>query len=412
MSTQLQIAKPQVLPEPDKKVEVARIVEPPKAQAPARDKERSPQKGSKLKIWLCAAAIAVGCVAVYFFWKSLQPPKLPNGFASSNGRIEATEIDVATKLGERIKDELVDEGDYVAAGQELAHMNTQVLEAELSEAKAKLAVSKSAVDTAQSTLAQRESEKAAAEATVAQREADLNRAVQDFKRAEQLVGKRAMSEEDYDGRKAAHFGAKAGLESAKANVAGADAAISTAKAIIIASKANVDSTQATIERIEADIKDSTLRAPRDCRVQYRVAQPGEVLGGGGKVMNLVDLRDVYMTFFLPTDWAGLVKQGAEVRLILDAAPQFVIPAKVTFVADVAQFTPKTVETAEERQKLTFRVKAHIDPELLKKHIRNVKTGLPGMAYVQLDPNANWPANLETKLPAEEHSDDRPSRAIN
>ncbi len=411
MSTQLQVAKPQVPQEPAKKLEVARIVAPPQAQPPALGKVRSPQKGSKLKIWLCAAAISIGCVAAYFIWQSLQPPKLPEGIVSSNGRIEATEIDVATKLGERIKDELVDEGDFVTAGQELAHMNTQVLEAECSEARAKLGVAQSAVDTAQSTLAQRESEKAAAEATVSQREADFNRAIQDYKRAQQLVVKRAMSEEDYDARKAAYFGAKAGLESAKANVAGADAAISTAKALIIASKANVESTQATIERIEADIRDSTLRAPRTGRVQYRIAQPGEVLPPGGKALNMVDLNDVYMTFFLPTDWAGLVKLGSNVRIVLDAAPQFVIPAKVTFVADVAQFTPKTVETAEERQKLTFRIKAHIGPELLKKYVRDVKTGLPGMAYVQLDSKANWPANLETKLPAEENPDDRASRAI-
>lgn len=89
--------------------------------------------------------------------------------------------------------------------------------------------------------------------------------------------------------------------------------------------------------------------------------------------------------------------GAEVRLVLDAAPQYVIPARVSFVADVAQFTPKTVETAEERQKLMFRIKAQIDPELLKQHIRSVKTGLPGMAYVRLDPQAEWPAHLEVRL---------------
>ena len=110
----------------------------------------------------------------------------------------------------------------------------------------------------------------------------------------------------------------------------------------------------------SDINDSTLKAPRDGRVQYRVSQVGEVLSAGGKVLK-VNLGDVYMTFFLPTEWAGRAELGAEVRLVLDAAPQFVIPAKVTFVADVAQFTPKTVETAEERQKLTFRIKAHIPP---------------------------------------------------
>ena len=207
-----------------------------------------------------------------------------------------------------------------------------------------------------------------------------------------------MSKEDLDTRRASLYSAKAAVDSAKANVAAADAAIATAKSLIIAAEANVVSAQATIERIQADIDDSTLKAPRDGRVQYRVAQPGEVLAAGGKVLNMIDLDDVYMTFFLPTDWAGRVKLGAEVRLVLDAAPQFVIPAKVTFVADVAQFTPKTVETAEERQKLTFRIKAHIDPELLKKYIRDVKTGLPGVAYVQLDPQAEWPAHLQVRLP--------------
>jgi HlyD family secretion protein len=124
-----------------------------------------------------------------------------------------------------------------------------------------------------------------------------------------------------------------------------------------------------------------------------VAQPGEVLSAGGRVLNLVDLSDVYMTFFLPTAQAGRIAIGSDVRLVLDAAPQYVIPAKVSFIADVAQFTPKTVETEEERQKLMFRVKARISPELLKKHVQQVKTGLPGMAYVRTDLSAEWPARL-------------------
>ncbi|MFZ2207993.1 MAG: HlyD family efflux transporter periplasmic adaptor subunit, partial [Porticoccaceae bacterium] len=152
-----------------------------------------------------------------------------------------------------------------------------------------------------------------------------------------------------------------------------------------------------IERIQADLADSVLKAPRDARVQYRVAQPGEVLSAGGRVLSLVDLSDVYMTFFLPTAAAGKVALGAEVRLVLDALPQHVMPARATFVADVAQFTPKTVETAEERLKLMFRIKAHIEPELLKKHIRQVKTGLPGVAHVRLDPTREWPQRLTVTL---------------
>lgn len=369
---------------------------------PAAPRQAAPTKSgatsTRRKKWLLLPALVVVGVAAYLGWKWLQPAKLPDGFASSNGRIEATEIDVAAKLAGRIIDELVDEGDYVTAGQIVAHMDIDVLTAQRRAAVAKLGVAKSSVDSARSTLAQRQSEKAAAEAVVTQREAELDVAKSNFDRGEQLVRGLTIAREEYDTRRAAYFSARAAISTAKANVAAADAATSTAKALIIATEASVADAQAGIERVQADIDDSTLKAPRAGRVQYRVSQPGEVLNAGGKVLNMVDLADVYMTFFLPTTWSGRVQLGAEVRLVLDAAPQLVIPAKVTFVADVAQFTPKTVETAEERQKLTFRIKAHIPPDLLRQYIRDVKTGLPGMAYVQLDPQAPWPAHLEVKLP--------------
>jgi HlyD family secretion protein len=366
----------------------------------------APQKAASTKFsgsstkrkWLLLIALIAAGGLGYLGWKWLQPAKLPPGFAKSNGRIEATEIDVATKIAGRILDELVDEGDLVTAGQVVAHMDIESLKAQRREAVAKLAMMKSAVDTAKSTLAQRESEKAAAQAVVAQRDADFDLATKKLERVRRLLKTSAASQEDFDTEQSAFYSAKAGVSSAKANVAAADAAIATAQALIVAAEANVAAAQATIERLQSDIDDSTLKAPRAGRVQYRVARAGEVLNAGGKVLNMVDLNDVYMTFFLPTEWAGRVPLGAEVRLVLDAGPQFVIPAKVTFVADVAQFTPKTVETTEERQKLAFRIKAHIDKELLGQYVRYVKTGLPGVAYVQLDPQAPWPTHLEVKLP--------------
>jgi HlyD family secretion protein len=348
--------------------------------------------------WLLLTAVIVAGALAYLGWRFFQPKGLPDGFAKSNGRIEAVEIDIAAKTAGRLVAVLADEGDFVAAGQVLARMDTDVLTAQLREAQAELRRAKTAVETAQSTVAQRESEKVAAESMVAQREAELDLASKKFTRAERLVGTGAMAKEDYDTERSNYYGAKAAVSTAQAMVAGANAAITTAKSQVIQSEASVGAAQANIEKLQADINDCTLKSPRDGRVQFRIAQPGEVLNAGGKVLNMVDLADVYMTFFLPTASAGRVRMGAEVRLVLDAAPQYVIPAQVTFVADVAQFTPKTVETAEERQKLMFRIKAHIDPELLKKHIRSVKTGLPGMAYVQLDPQAPWPANLEVNIP--------------
>jgi HlyD family secretion protein len=328
----------------------------------------------------------------------LQPAKLPPGFASSNGRIEATEVDIATKLALRIKRELADEGDYVTADQIVAYMDTDTLLAQRREAEAKLQEAKNAEKSAKSTVEQRESEKAAAQAGVRQRQAELKLARKNLDRAKELVKTGGMAKEEVDTREATLASAEAALSKAQADVAAAEAAIFTAKSMVFVAGSSAAAAQATIERIQSDIDDSALKAPRSGRIQYRVAQPGEMLQSGGKVLNMIDLSDVYMTFFLPTAQAGQVKQGAEVRLVLDAYPLYVIPAKVTFVADVAQFTPKTVETAEERQKLTFRIKAHIPVDVLKKYIRDVKTGLPGVAYVQLDPQAEWPAHLEVKLP--------------
>src|SRR5262249_24804655 len=258
---------------------------------------------------------------------------------------------------------------------------------------AELRRAQTAVETARSLVAERESQKDAAESVVKQREAELDLANKRLTRAENLIRTNSIAPEELDTAKSNHYGAQAAVSSAKANLAGSNAAIATANSQVIEAEASVGSAQARIERLKADINDSTLRAPRDGRVQFRVAQPGEVLSAGGTVLNMIDISDVYMTFFLPTAQAGRVRMGAEARLVLDAAPQYVIPAQVSFVSDVAQFTPKTVETAEEREKLMIRIRARIDPELLKKHKPRVKTGLPGMAYVQLDPQADWPARL-------------------
>ncbi|MTV56465.1 HlyD family secretion protein, partial [Pseudoduganella buxea] len=162
---------------------------------------------------------------------------------------------------------------------------------------------------------------------------------------------------------------------------------------LVGARSAVAAAAATTARLDADIADTRLVAPRAGRVQYRVAQPGEVLAAGGKVLNLVDLRDVYMTFFVPEESAGRVALGSEARIVLDAAPATVIPARVSYVASTAQFTPKTVETASERQKLMFRVKAHIDRALLERYQQQVKTGVPGVAWLRIDPAQPWPAQL-------------------
>jgi len=349
------------------------------------------------KLAIAAAVLAVLAIGVAV-WIELKPSGPGKNFASGNGRIEATEIDVATKLAGRVQKIMVDEGDFVQIGDPLAQMQIDVLNAERDEALAQAQQAVTQVASAEAQVAARESDTTAAQATVAQRNAELDAAQRRFARTELLSSNGVATAQEVDDGRATLHGNEAAVTAAKAQVTAAQAAIKAAQAQVVGAQAGVTASTATIARIEADIQDSLLKSTCEGRVQYRVAQPGEVLGAGGTVLNLVDLNDVYLTFFLSDSVAGRIALGTEVHLVLDAAPQFVIPATVSFVATVAQITPKTVETATERQKLMFRVKAQISRELLQKNLKQVKTGLPGVAWIKLDSNAKWPANLEIKVP--------------
>ncbi|WLH14854.1 HlyD family efflux transporter periplasmic adaptor subunit [Pseudomonas hefeiensis] len=342
---------------------------------------------------LPVAVIAIAAVAGWWAWSYYTQEDLSAGFVSGNGRLEATEVDVAARLPGRVVDVLVREGEFVKAGQPVARMQLESLEAQRAEAQAgrDQALHSATADEAQVVL--RESDVAAAQALVAQREAELDAAKRRLARSKTLSIEGAASIQELDDDQARTRGAEAALAATRAQVTAAQAAVSAAKAQVVGARASVQAAEATIDRIEADIRDSELKSPRDGRVQFLVAQPGEVLAAGGRVLNLLDVSDVYMTFFVPETVAGRVALGSEVRMVLDAAPGVVIPASVSFVASQAQFTPKTVETASERQKLMFRVRAKIAPELLREHLEQVKTGVPGEAWIKLDPEAQWPASL-------------------
>ncbi|HKE96988.1 MAG TPA: HlyD family efflux transporter periplasmic adaptor subunit [Povalibacter sp.] len=347
------------------------------------------------KKFAIAALIVAAAAVAWWIWSKKTGDTLGEGFVSGNGRIEAVEIDLATRLPGRVDQILVREGDFVRAGQPLARMQLDTLQAQRAEAQAGRQQAEYGATAAQAEVVVRASDVAAAQAQAAQREAELDAAKRRLARSEMLSTEGAASVQELDDDRARVRGAESALAATRAQIAAAQAAVAAAKAQVVGAHSNVTAATATIARIEADISDSELRAPRDGRVQFLVAQPGEVLGSGGRVLNLLDLTDVFMTFFVPASAAGRIALGSEARIVLDAAPDFVIPATISFVASQAQFTPKTVETASEREKLMFRVRAQIPPDLLREHIEHVKTGLPGVAWVKLDPQAAWPASLAT-----------------
>ena len=299
----------------------------------------------------------------------LRHGELPEGIAKTNGRIEATEVDVSSKYAGRLESVRVNEGNDVKVGDVIARIDSPEYQAQLRTAQANVQVAQSTV--------------ASAEAKIAAAQADLNFAKADLERGKELVGKGYLTRQTYDQREDKFNTDTAALEAAKQQ---RDAAKSAASAA-----------QAEVERISSILTDLTILSPRDGRVQYRLHRSGEVVNAGQRIVQILDLKDVYMTVYLPAAQAGRLTIGDEARLIVDPYPDSVIPASVSFVATEAQFTPKTVETAEEREKLIFRVKLQIDPTVLAKYYSEVKTGIRGVGFVRTDLAVSWPPDLAVKL---------------
>ena len=314
-------------------------------------------------LWVCLllATVFVG----WRLWEKHKSQALPAGIASGNGRIEAIQVNVSAKEPGRIREVLVHEGDLVEPGQVVARMDIATLEAELAKAKAGVAEAQEKATVVKSSIVRRESE--------------LDLATRDFNRVRTLYDRKVVSREEYDQKNSAVKTSQASLDEEKAKL----------KTAI----QSIEVENAEVKQIQTRIDDSILKSPVKGRVLYRLAEEGEVLSSGGKVLTLLNLMDVYMEVYLPAQEAARIKIGAEARIVLDAAPQRAAPATVTFVSPEAQFTPKQVETRSERDKLMFRVKIQVPPELVLPYIDRIKTGIRGVDYVKYDSAVAWPDSL-------------------
>jgi HlyD family secretion protein len=305
-----------------------------------------------------------------WFWWQYHEPRLPPGIASGNGRLEADEIDIDTKFAGRIAKLFVDEGDTVREGQVVAMMDTRDLQASLRKSESLVSQAERSLDEAKANLVQQQTQ--------------VKLAQQELDRTNALAPKGFATIELLDQRRQQMNGAVAAELAANHKVAEAQHAL--------------DAATHDVELYRVNILDNSLMAPRDGPIEYRVANVGEVLAAGGKVFTMLDASYVYMDIYLPTAEAGRIRIGSEARIVLDAYPDHVIPAKVVYVASQAQFTPKTVETKAERDKLMFRIRVRIDPDRLRGRETLVRSGLPGLAYVRTDTAAVWPASLKSSPP--------------
>ena len=318
----------------------------------------------RFSVGLVAVLFAAGGAGLYW-WKQSQA-QLPVGISYGNGRLEADEIDIDTKFPGRIAELNAEIGDMVSAGQVVARMDTRDLQESLKKAQAQAKQAQRAIEEANANLDQQRTQQTLA--------------AQDLDRTQALLKQGYATKELFDQRTQTMNAANAGLSAATDRVAEAERAL--------------EASRHDVGLYTVNINDNDLVAPRDGRIQYRIANIGEVLPAGGKVFTMLDISYVYMDIYLPTPEAGKIKVGTEGRILLDAYPNTPIPAAVSFIASQAQFTPKTVETQSERDKLMFRIRVRIDPNRSRDHAASVRSGLPGVAFLRADPAVAWPKDLQ------------------
>jgi HlyD family secretion protein len=317
--------------------------------------------GEKGKVLKKSAAILVlillAGVLVFYLYTSKDKNAIPKGFAMGNGRLEATEVDVAAKLAGRLTEVLAKEGDLCKKNQIVARIDTSTLQAQLKQAEAEVKRAKQARETA---LSRMESIRL-----------KLVLAVKELDRSNKLFAKGIFTQQQLDRDQTVKQSYEAEYAAAKSSITEIDNAI--------------ESALAQTEILKSEINDCILKSPIKGPVLSRLAEPGEVIPNGGKVLTILDPTDIHMNVYLSEQYAGVIPLGGDARVVLDAIPDKQFPATVAYVSEKAQFTPKEVEATEEREKLVFRVKISLqefdDPRL--------KPGMPGVAYIRLNPSAKW-----------------------
>ena len=313
------------------------------------------------RLFACSLLVLLVGAGAFGYWKSSQD-RLPEGLSMGNGRLEATEVQIASKIPGRLAEVRVDEGDKVLKGQLLARMDTRTLEAQRNQAEAEVIRAQENFSAAQANVLLRQSEQLLAHQ-------ELGRSQELFKRG---------------------FASRQIIDQQQARLNTGNAAVRAAQAQVAAVKAAITASEAQVAQLTSEIDDSSLRAPIDGIIQLRLAEPGEVLGAGGRVLLLIDPNDQYMNLYLPASVTGRLTVGDEGRIVLDALPNQPLPARISFVAAKSQFTPKEVETRDERQKLVFRVKLKLTQPSA---VPQAKPGMPGAGYVRTA-TVDWPANLQ------------------
>ena len=277
-----------------------------------------------------------------------------DGKLSASGHVEAVDVRILTKVRGRLLERPVDEGDAVTAGQKLAVVDTVDAELTLREATAQR--DKADADLRLKVAGSRREDIAELSARVESGSAELDGAEKELERQERLVVEGVTTVKTRDDALARRDALAGQLEGARQALARAragnrDQEIQSARAVL-------QGAEARVAQLQQQIADATITSPVAGLVTEKIAEPGELLAAGAPILVVTDLAKPWLTVYVAEPDLGKIKLGAAAEVVTDGGEHR--PGRVTFIASQAEFTPKNVQTRDERVKLVYRVKIGLD----------------------------------------------------
>jgi len=389
----------------------------------------------RLRLYILWSLLAAGLIyALWGFSHLYFQDKAESGLIFASGRIEGTEVTVGTKVAGRVERRWVKEGDRVEKGALLAEISSNEIKARWERFQAAISVSErnlarqaenvqycdhkvreveSSLEflrkQVQEQIAQAEAGLGAAAAGLVRAQANLDWWQKESRRMEDLYRQGMVSTQSVDNAKSslrAAFAevdqlhqekdrAKASLrlaQSARLQIdvkekerAAALSMRTQTKEAMEGARMEIKMAEAAAKEAQAVLDDCRILAPISGTVMTKIAEEGEVLTAGRPILTLIDLNDIYLKVYIPQVEVGKIRLGNPARIFLDAYPDRPFEAKVTNINQQAEFTPKNVETKQERVNLVFAVKLTADsPQGL------LKPGMPADAIIKHKDQASWP----------------------
>jgi HlyD family secretion protein len=295
-----------------------------------------------------------------------------SGSISASGTIEATDVVLAAQVPGKILKMNYEEGSLVKKGDTLAEIDHSLLIEQVNQAEALLDIARQQYKLA--VTGARSEDIRVAEEAVKQASASFNLAEKNYKRLQELYNQKSASRSQYDDAKARYDIASAQLKSAEETLRKIEK-ISRPEEIKEAN-ARVQQAEAALKIAKINLDNSYIVSPIDGNVTEKLLEPGDFAGVGTPIYTVSDLRTMKMTVYVTEVELARIRLGDRADVVLDGMPQRTFPGRVTYISQTAEFTPKNVQTKEDRVKLVFGVRLEIENSS-----NYLKAGLPAEALI-------------------------------